>query len=177
MLVAGSVGLDNLAAAIAIGLTGVDQRVRLRIAAVFGLFEAGMPLIGLLVGRGVSGNLGRQAHLVGGGLLIVAGAQMLVGALRADADAPPSLAGAPLGRLVLLAAGLSIDNLVIGFALGARNAPLVLAVVLIGAVSVGLSLLGLEIGQRLGERVEHFSELLAASLLVAVGVAILFRVI
>ncbi|HEX4010385.1 MAG TPA: manganese efflux pump [Solirubrobacteraceae bacterium] len=177
VLVAGSVGLDNFAAAIAIGLTGVDQRLRLRIAVVFGLFEAGMPVIGLLVGRGVSGDLGRQAHLVGGGLLIVAGAPMLVSALRRDAGAPPSLAGAPLGRLVLLAAGLSIDNLVIGFALGARDAPLVLAVVLIATVSVGLSLLGLEVGQALGRRVGRASGLLSASVLVAVGVAILFGVI
>jgi putative Mn2+ efflux pump MntP len=34
------VGLDNFAVAIDIGLTGVDRRVRLRIAVVFGLFEA-----------------------------------------------------------------------------------------------------------------------------------------
>jgi manganese efflux pump family protein len=177
VLVAGSLGLDNFAAAIAIGLTGVDRRLRLRIALAFGIFEAGMPVIGLLVGRGVSGDLGRAAHLVGGGLLIVVGAQLLIAARRRESGAPSSLSGAATGRLVLLAAGLSIDNLVIGFALGARDAPLVLAVVLIAAVSVGLSLLGLEVGQRLGRQVGHASELLGAWVLVCVGAAILFGVI
>ncbi len=43
LLVAGSVGADNFAAAVAIGLAGVDRHLRLRIAVVFGLFEAGMP--------------------------------------------------------------------------------------------------------------------------------------
>ena len=171
LLVAGSVGLDNFAAAIAIGLGGVDQRVRLRIAVVFGLFEAGMPVIGLLIGRGLSGALGSAAHLVGGGLLILVGAQMGVSTLRSDDEAPPALAGAPLGRLALLAAGLSIDNLVIGFALGARDTSLVLAVIVIGVVSVGLSLAGLELGNRLGAEVGHRSELLGAGVLVAVGVA------
>jgi putative Mn2+ efflux pump MntP len=177
LLVAGSVGADNFAAAIAIGLAGVDRQVRLRIAVVFGLFEAGMPVIGLLVGRSLSGSLGSRAHLVGGGLLVLVGLQMGVRWLRSDADAPSALAGAPLARLVLLAAGLSIDNLVIGFALGARDTPLVLSVIVIGVVSVGLSLLGLELGSRLGARVGHRSELLGAGVLVAVGAAILAHVI
>jgi putative Mn2+ efflux pump MntP len=181
LLVAGSVGLDNFAAAIAIGLSGVDRRVRLRIAVVFGVFEAGMPVVGLLAGRGLSGSLGARAHLVGGGLLIATGAQMVVVALRSTDGSghmpARALAGAPLGRLIVLAAGLSIDNLIIGFALGARQAPLVLSIVVIGVVSVGLSLFGLELGQRLGERIGRWSGLLGAAVLVAVGVAILFKVI
>jgi len=36
LLVAGAVGADNFAAAIAIGLAGVDRQLRLRIAVVFG---------------------------------------------------------------------------------------------------------------------------------------------
>jgi manganese efflux pump family protein len=177
LLVAASVGADNFAAAVAIGLAGIDRQVRLRIAVVFGLFEAGMPVLGLAVGRGLSGSLGSRAHLVGGGLLIAVGVQMGIKALRSDPDAPPALAGAPMARLVVLAAGLSIDNLVIGFALGARDAPLILSVIVIGLVSVGLSLLGLELGNRLGAEVGHRSELLGAGVLVVVGAAILTHVI
>jgi putative Mn2+ efflux pump MntP len=173
LLVAGSVGADNFAAAIAIGLAGINRRVRLRIAVVFGVFEAGMPVVGLLVGRGLSGSLGSRAHLVGGALLILVGLQFAVSALRASKDATPTRAGAPLPRLIVLAAGLSIDNLVIGFALGARDTPLVLSVIVIGVISVGLSLLGLELGSRLGAGIGQRSELLGAAVLVAVGVAIL----
>jgi manganese efflux pump family protein len=134
-----------------------------------------MPVIGLLIGRGVSGALGSASQLIGGGLLVAVGAQMAYKAIQGDDE--PRLAGAPLGRLIVLAAGLSIDNLVIGFALGARDIPLVLAVVVIGAISVGMSLAGLELGRRLGERVEHLSELLGACVLVIVGVAILTGVL
>lgn len=177
LLVAGSVGADNFAAAIAIGLAGVDRRVRLRIAVVFGLFEAGMPVLGLVIGRSLSSSLGSQAHLVGGGLLVLVGLQMGVSALRSEDDAPPALGGAPILRLTVVAAGLSIDNLVIGFALGARDTPLILSIVVIGVVSVGLSLLGLELGSRLGSGVEQRSELLGAGVLVGVGAAILGHVI
>jgi putative Mn2+ efflux pump MntP len=177
LLVAGSVGLDNFAAAIAIGLSGVDRRLRVRVAVVFGLFEAGMPVIGLVVGRGVAGTLGGGAHIVGGLLLIAVGAQALVGALRDGEARPMALAGARLGRLIVLAVGLSIDNLIVGFALGARNTPLALAVAVIAVVSISLSLAGLELGERLGGEVEQRSELLGAGVLMGVGAAILGGVI
>ena len=38
LLVAVSLGLSNFAAAIAIGVSGVDARTRLRVAILFGLF-------------------------------------------------------------------------------------------------------------------------------------------
>lgn len=177
LLVAGSVGLDNFAASIAIGLAGVDRALRIRVAVVFGGFEAGMPVIGILAGRGVSGSLGSGAHLIGGGLLILVGAHAAFGALRGGEDAGPELAGARLGRMLVLGAGLSIDNLIVGFALGAHRASLVLAVVLIGVVSVGMSLIGLDLGDRVGARVERGSELLGAGVLVLVGVAILVGVL
>ena len=54
VLSAFAVGLDNFAAAIGIGLAGVDARTRLRVGVVFGLFEAGMPLVGILIGHGTA---------------------------------------------------------------------------------------------------------------------------
>lgn len=67
---------------------------------------------------------------------------------------------------------MSIDNLVVGFALGTDRVNLVVAAVTIAAVSVALSLLGLEIGGRLGERLGQRSELVGGVVLVLVGVAV-----
>ena len=55
VLTAVALGLSNLAAAIGIGLAGIDTRLRVRVAFVFGAFEAGMPLLGLAIGRGAAG--------------------------------------------------------------------------------------------------------------------------
>jgi putative Mn2+ efflux pump MntP len=184
LLVAGSLGLNNLAASIAIGLSGVDRAARTRVAVAFGAFEAGMPLVGLLIGHQLSHALGSAAHIVGGLLLIAVGAQITIAATRsrdpagpragtADSENESTLASVHSGRLILLAAGLSIDNLVVGFALGAYRAPLAVSVAVIAAVSVGLSLVGLELGARLGTRVEHRSELLSGIVLIGTGLAIL----
>ena len=172
LLVAGSLGMSNFAASIAIGMSGVDHALRMRLAFAFGLFEAAMPVVGLLLGRQLSGTLGSHAHLLGGGLLVAAGAYALLDSTRSHDEPPPALAGAGLRRLLVLGAALSIDNLIVGFALGAYGVPLALAVVVIAVVSVGMSLIGLEAGARLGTRVGHRSERLGGIVLVCVGAVI-----
>jgi len=73
LLVAASVGLSNLAAAIGIGFGGVTWRTRLRVGVVFGAFEAGMPIVGLVIGAGLATGIGEIARWVGAALLIILG--------------------------------------------------------------------------------------------------------
>jgi len=91
LLVAGSLGLSNFAASIAIGIAGVDRHPRARVALAFGLFEAGMPIVGLLVGHGVAHALGSRAHIIGGALLIATGAFTAAQAIRTGDGTPSAL--------------------------------------------------------------------------------------
>jgi putative Mn2+ efflux pump MntP len=188
LLVSLSVGLSNFAGAIAIGLAGVDARMRLRVALAFGLFEGGMPILGLLLGRELASTLGSNANLLGGGLLIATGIYTMLVARRAGGrekkgleatqkPSAPAFERRGVMRLVVASAALSIDNLIVGFALGAYHVSLLVAALVIAGVSVGLSLIGLELGGRIGERFEKTSELLGGGVLVAVGVAIALGVI
>jgi len=72
---------------------------------------------------------------------------------------------------VVSAAALSVDNLAAGFALGAYRGGLAVAATVFGAVSVLMSLFGLEVGAKLGAAVGDRSELIACAVLVAVGAA------
>ncbi len=71
-LVAVSVGLSNLAAAVGIGVGGVARRTRLRVGIIFGLFEAGMPVVGLLIGYGLASAIGHQTRWLAAALLAAA---------------------------------------------------------------------------------------------------------
>ncbi len=171
LLVAVSVGLSNFGAATAIGVSGVERSLRLRVALVFGILETVMPLVGLLIGRSVVHDLGGSARLVAGGVLCLTGAYAVVSDLVggpgvAEASGPTS------GRLLLLGVALSIDNLAIGFALGTYQVNLVVAALAIGVISVALSLLGLELGSRLGARLGRRGELLSGAVLIVVGIAV-----
>ena len=168
-LVAVALGLSNFAAAIGIGLSGVSRRLRLRVAIVFGFFEAAMPLVGLLIGRSVSHSIGSAASSLGGGILIAIGLYTCAQAWRGDAARTEPLS---LRNLVLTGAALSLDNLAVGFGLGAYNVALADAAIVIAAVSVGMSLLGLEIGRRLGRSVGRWSAELGGGVLILVGALI-----
>jgi manganese efflux pump family protein len=220
LVVAVALGLDNFAASVGIGVSGVQRSVRVRVAVVFGLFETAMPIIGVLLGRRLADGLGGAARWTGGALLVVAGVYELIIALR-ERRAPTAqrdqehaseradiAAGRPGGpspgrpdgpatsqpdspatgqpgspgqhedaaprewrgwRLVLSGAGLSVDNLVVGFALGTTSVPIAVAAIVFGVVSVGMSLAGLELGAKIGAAVGERGELVAGLVLIAVG--------
>jgi putative Mn2+ efflux pump MntP len=112
LLVAVSLGLPNFAAATGIGVTGAGARTRLRVGLIFGVFEAGMPVLGLFLGHALASTLGHAARWAGAGLLIATGAYGLLQALRAG---PATAAGPPGGnllltRLLVTGLALSIDN-------------------------------------------------------------------
>jgi manganese efflux pump family protein len=177
LLVAVALGLSNFAASVGIGLSGAGRGARLRVGVVFGLFETAMPVAGLLLGHGLAGSLGGAARWVGGGLLIVCGVYAVFSALRGggrDAGARPAAAMGAMGtgRLLVTGAALSLDNLAVGFALSTYHVGLVVAVVVIGAVSVALSLAGLELGGRLGAVAGSRSEIIGGLVLIGVGAAL-----
>ena len=169
LLVAVAVGVSNLAAAIAIGVSGVDARTRMRVGLVFGAFEAGMPLVGLAIGAQLAGNLGHAARWAGAATLVGVGAYGLIDSVRRG---PGSVTSASGIRLLLSGLALSLDNLVVGFALGTYHTPVLVGALVIGAVSVGLSLIGLELGGKIGRHAGERGEQLAGLMLISVGVAI-----
>jgi len=191
LLLAAALGLDNLTAAIGIGVGGVRGATRVRVAVVFGLFEAGMPVLGLLLGHGLADSLGEVARWLGGAVLIAVGLVQGAGLVRARHAAAPAggapEAGAlapggrarpqrigrqPIWRQLLGGLVLSGDNLAAGFALGAYHASLVLAAAVFGVVSVAMSLAGLELGARIGAVTGDRSELIACALLIVTGAVI-----
>jgi manganese efflux pump family protein len=169
-----------------VGATGrIGGATRLRIAVVFGLFEAGMPVLGLVLGHGLAGSIGAAARWLGGAALIGFGVAGLVQARRESGhsghgdgegarppERPQRSSTQPIGRLLLAGLVLSADNLAAGFALGAYQVDIATAAVVFGVVSVAMSLAGLELGARIGAAAGERSELIACVLLIVVGAVI-----
>jgi len=143
---------------------------------IFGIFETGMAILGLLLGRGLANALGHAAHWIGAALLIATGIYAVLQAIRGnrgqDGKAPATPAGQLTGRLIITGVALSIDNLAVGFALGTFHVNIAVAAVVIGVVSITMSLLGLEFGSRLGTRAGDRGELIGGLVLIGVGAAI-----
>lgn len=175
LLLAVAVGLSNFAAAIGIGVSGVSSRTRVRVAVVFGLFEAGMPVVGLALGQSLAAGLDQVARWLGAAALIAVGAVSLVQAWRsrgAGSGPDRDVRSWRTGRVVVSGLALSADNLAAGFVLGAYHTSLPVAAATFGLVSVIMSLAGLELGAKIGIATGDRSELIASAMLIAVGAAI-----
>jgi len=173
LLVSLSVGLSNFAGAIGIGLSGIDTKTRIRVGLAFGFFEAVMPLIGLLIGGAAAGYItGHLTGYVAGGILILTGAYTIWQGSGLEKKEKKEKGKAGTHSLVVTAMALSIDNLAVGFALAVYHIPIVLAAATMAVVSVAMSLIGLELGSRLGKRVEGRSEEIGGAVLILVGIAI-----
>jgi len=139
ILIALALGMSNLAASIGIGVAGPDRRLRLRIAVIFGAFEGAMPAVGLLIGHRAATMLGGNASTVGGTVLALTGLCGIITAIRnrqrgsEHAPTPSSSTASGWGRLTVTGIALSIDNLVVGFALGAYHASLAVAAITVSA--------------------------------------------
>jgi hypothetical protein len=77
-----------------------------------------------------------------------------------------------LGRLLASGLVLSMDNLVVGFALGTYGVGVAAGAILIGSISVAMSLVGLELGGLLGRWAGRRSEQASGVILILVGAAI-----
>jgi putative Mn2+ efflux pump MntP len=167
-----SLGLDTFAVAVALGISGVGGRNRVRAAAGFALFEGLMPLVGFFLGAAVSGVGAEIATVAGIVVLFGVGAWMIWESISGDDDREPAVE--TLGGLVLTALSVSMDELAVGFSMGALGLPVGLAVALIAAQAFGVTLLGMALGNRIGEHVAERGETVAG--VVLCGLALVLAV-
>lgn len=163
-------GLDSFAVAAAIGAAGVTGwRASLRISAIFVIFEAGMPLIGLAAGSGLARAIGPVADYVAAAAVIAVGVWMLVSREEEEEERAGRIAGARGPAIIALGLSISADELAIGFSLGLSGLPVVPVIVAIGVQTLLVSQLGLAIGSMVSGRFREHAEQVAGVALIALG--------
>jgi len=163
------IGANNFATALAFGALGQEGRKR-RILSVFAAFEFAIPLLGLWIGQMASESMAAQADWLGPALLAGLGAWTLFQASRRSRKQEALARWLASWRgLLLLSAGLSLDNLVIGFSLGLGGvSPLLMASVFMTS-SVIFAWIGLKIGAKGRRSYQSPTEVLAALLLIGMA--------
>lgn len=169
VILGAAIGANNLVVALALGALGQAPR-RWRIAGTFGLFEFFVPLIGLLIGQGLSGPLAEAGRWIGAALLAALGLMTL----RPEGPDDQRLAEriTTTGGLAGLAAGLSLDNLLVGFAVGLGDVSPFLVAAVIACFSVSFTLVGLRLGAAGRRHWERRARVAAGVALVALGLAV-----
>jgi len=172
-----AVGLAMDATAVAIAtsimLGHVNGRQVFRFAFHFGLFQAAMPVVGWLAGRGLQAYIESWDHWLAFVLLALIGGKAIVDVFRRDQDGakvPDPTRGL---SLIVLSVATSIDALAVGLSLALLQVTIWYPAAVIGVVTAGLTVCGMLLGSRVGQRFGLRVRVIGGVILIGIGLKIL----
>lgn len=151
----------------------------LRMALLFGFFQAAMPFIGWIAIHYFQSSVEAYDHWIAFGLLLLIGGKMILDAFKEEDEA--TFNPLNLGTQLTLAIATSIDALAVGISFACSGygtvQSLILPLAVIGLVSFIFSIAGLLLGVRFGGAVaRRFKpEIIGGVILIAIGVKILLE--
>jgi putative Mn2+ efflux pump MntP len=177
LLVAVGLSMDAFAVAVSKGLCAKECGTRHAViaGAYFGIFQAVMPLIGYFFGEQFEERINAYDHWVVFGLLAIIGINMIRESFSKEEKNGNGSFG--FKSMTLMALATSIDALAVGvtFALLPKELHIVFAVLIIGAITFGLSFLGVKLGAAIGPRLKKGAEIAGGVILILIGLKVLLE--
>jgi putative Mn2+ efflux pump MntP len=175
--IAVALAVDAFAVALAAGvsLCQVSRRQLFRLSWHFGIFQAGMNILGWVGGLTVRASIEALDHWVAFCLLAFVGGKMIVEAVREEHEAGEATDPTRGRMLVTLSVATSIDSLAVGLSFAVLGISVWLPAAIIGIVAAVLTAVGLRLGCILGaaSRLGARAEIAGGLVLLAIGVKIL----
>ncbi|KLK88309.1 membrane protein [Methanoculleus sediminis] len=176
LLIAVGLAMDAFAVSISGGAGLREERLRWAViaGALFGGFQAGMPVLGWLGGMGLASFTGTYGPWIAFLLLALIGGKMIAEALRGDGGNAPFAAGSA-ATLLLLAVATSIDALAVGVSFAVLDTPIVLPALTIGIVTFAFSAAGVLLGSAFGRIIGRKAGIVGGIILAGIGLRILLE--
>ncbi len=166
-----ALSMDAFAVSIGLGSKGNTKGLGLKAGLYFGAFQALMPFIGYLGGKGVLGWVEAYSHWIAFGLLALIGGKMIYEGLSDEIE--EDIEALTHKTMLLLAVATSIDAMAAGFSLTLLEVNAYLACAIIGVTTFAFSWVGVCIGEKSGTWLESKAEVFGGVVLVLIGVKML----
>lgn len=146
-----------------------------KMAFLFGLFQAMMPVFTWLLGRSVGSWIEPYDHWIALLILSFLGGKMIWESFNDEAEAEVSLC-LNWSRLIVLSIATSIDALALGLLFVNDTAQrFIFAIFCIGLCSFIFSVIGNWLGVKIGKHIPFNTELVAGSVLILIGLKIVIE--
>lgn len=173
LLLALSLSMDAFAVAICRGLALKTCRLRdmWTVGLYFGMFQAGMPLLGYYLGATFYHFIEMADGIVPPLVLCVIGGHMIKESRQEEEEQGEKTDGLPgCTTMLFLALATSIDAFAVGVTLVMLAVPVFSSVALIGTVTFFCSALGVQIGHLFGLKYKSKAEFLGGFILIAMAI-------
>lgn len=167
--------MDAFAVSVCKGLAikEINLKKALIVGLYFGIFQAGMPLVGYLLGTSFQDKIQSIDHWISFALLALIGINMIREALKKDdEEADASL---DFKSMLILAVATSIDALAVGVTFAFLKVNIWYAVATIGITTCILSMIGVKIGNVFGVKFKARAEFAGGVILLFLGIKILLE--
>lgn len=175
IVIAIGLAMDAFAVSVCKGLSmkKIDWKKTIIIAVYFGVFQALMPVFGYFLGSTFSAFVQKVDHWIAFILLSIIGVNMIKEST--DDEVEKRNDNVDFKTMVVLAIATSIDALAVGVTFAFFEVNILLAISIIGIITFILSIFGVIIGNKFGDKFQNKAELAGGIILIIIGVKILLE--
>ncbi len=175
ILIATGLAMDAFAVAVCKGLPMKKLKLKnaIKIGLYFGFFQGVMPILGYYLGVSFEKLVSQIDHWIAFILLGLIGINMIKEAFcKCKGEANDKL---DLKTMLPLAIATSIDALTIGISFAFLCVDIWIAGLLIGIITFALSVIGVKMGNKFGDKYEKKAEFIGGLILIIMGIKILLE--
>ena len=168
-----ALSMDAFAVSVTKGMTlkKINLSIATKIAFLFGLFQAVMPLIGWLFGMNFELYIRSIDHWIAVVLLSFLGIKMIVEAIKDDDNDNSTYLDNK--ELIILSIATSIDALAVGVTFAFLNIDIIPICVSIGVITFLVCFIGVLIGKKIGSVFKNYAQIIGGIILILIGLNIL----
>ena len=173
VLIGLSLAMDAFAVSICKGLSmkKMNWKSAIIISLYFGIFQAFMPVVGYFLGSTFESYVTNIDHWIAFILLSLIGGNMIKESFE-DKKKNDKI---DFKTMIVLAIATSIDALAIGITFAFFEVNLLLSISIIGIITFLLSIIGVKIGNKFGDKYQNKAEFVGGLILVLLGIKILLE--
>ena len=167
-----ALSMDAFAVSVTKGMTlkKINLSIATKIAFLFGLFQAVMPLIGWLFGMNFELYIRSIDHWIAVFLLSFLGIKMIVEAIKDDDNDNSTYLDNK--ELIILSIATSIDALAFGVTFAFLNIDIIPICVSIGVITFLVCFIGVLIGKKIGSVFKNYDQIIGGIILILIGLNI-----
>lgn len=167
--------MDAFAVSVCKGLSmkKINWKKAIIIALYFSLFQMFMPLIGFFLGSSFSEAIEAIDHWIAFILLLFIGVNMIKESTEKTFEKENDKVD--FKTMIILAIATSIDALAVGVTFAFLKVNIFLSVTIIGLITLIISLTGVVIGNKFGDKFQNKAELTGGIILILIGLKILLE--
>jgi len=171
-----ALSMDSLAVSIANGLciNNLSKSKTLKIAFFLALFQAAFPVFGYFIGHSLEKYLESIDHWIAFALLGFIGVHMIYEAIS-NKNNESKCYDLSNWELIMQSIGTSIDALIVGVSFAFLNVNLKLAFIIIFITTFIFSILGIQLGKKIGNKYSKFATISGGIILIIIGTKVLLE--